>query len=165
MDLNHLINMVSMAPIGQPAEVVVLRNRKQYRLTVKVGERDQMVLQTTPTPERSPTRGFLRRQDRPETTANYALGLELTTLDEATARRLGLPGSPRGAVVAKVAPDSPLASLFKANDIIASVAGEPISTADEAAKALNRSSDRQSLELEIDRMVDGAIERRSIRIP
>ena len=29
IDLNHLINMVSMAPIGQPAEMVVWRDRKQ----------------------------------------------------------------------------------------------------------------------------------------
>ena len=31
LDLNHLINMVSMAPIGQPAEVVVWRDRQRDR--------------------------------------------------------------------------------------------------------------------------------------
>ena len=28
-DLNHLINMVSMAPIGQPADLVVWRDRQR----------------------------------------------------------------------------------------------------------------------------------------
>jgi serine protease Do len=165
MDLNHLINMVSMAPIGQPAELIVLRDRKQYRLTVKVGERDRTVVQTGPAPERTASRGLLRRPDRPESKSNYAMGLELSTLDDATSRRLGLPGNSRGAIVAKVAPDSPLASLFKTNDVISTVDGEVISTADQAVKALNRSSDRRSLELEIQRLVAGAIEHHSVRLP
>ncbi len=64
-DLNHLINMVSMAPIGQPAELIVLRERKQIRLTVKVGERDRTVLQTSPAPERTLPAARSGRPGRP----------------------------------------------------------------------------------------------------
>ncbi|WP_406699776.1 trypsin-like peptidase domain-containing protein [Singulisphaera sp. Ch08] len=164
-DLNHLINMVSMAPIGQPAELIVLRERKQIRLVVKVGERDRTVVQTGPIPDRSLPRGPLRRPVRPDSTSNYAMGLELSTLDDATSRRLGLPGNPQGAVVAKVEPDSPLAGVFKTNDIISKVDGQSIATADQAVKALNRSTDQKSLELEIDRLVEGMIERHSVSVP
>src|SRR5262249_22458735 len=45
LDLNHLINMVSMAPIGQSAELVVWRNRKSLALKVVVGDRDRTVAQ------------------------------------------------------------------------------------------------------------------------
>ena len=40
-DLNHLINTVSMSPIGQPAEVVVWREGREQTFRVTVGERDR----------------------------------------------------------------------------------------------------------------------------
>ncbi len=36
-DLNHLINLVSMARVGQPAEVVVWRDRREHAFQVTVG--------------------------------------------------------------------------------------------------------------------------------
>ncbi|MEI4861320.1 PDZ domain-containing protein, partial [Klebsiella pneumoniae] len=44
-DLNHLINLVSMAPIGKPAELIVWRDRKAVSLQVTVGDKDQTVAQ------------------------------------------------------------------------------------------------------------------------
>src|SRR3954447_9031100 len=90
-DLNHLINMVSMAAIGQPAEVTVWRGGKPLSLKVMVGERDRTIAQVAPG-ERAPASGLLRR---PNSSSFFALGLELTTLDASAARRLGLPESLR----------------------------------------------------------------------
>ena len=124
-DLNHLINMVSMAPIGRPAEVVVWRDRKQVSMKVTVGDKDPLA-QASPPVSRSTSDRLLRRPDRPSPATSFALGLELATLDEAGAQRLGLPRTMRGAVVIKVVPDSPLAKHFRPLDVIQTVDGRPI---------------------------------------
>jgi serine protease Do len=171
-DLNHLINMVSMAPIGQPAEVVVWRKREQLVLSVTVGNRDRAVAAAgTPVPtsgtvaERTNPKGLLRRLDRPDTQTLFARGLELVTLDAASLQRLGLPANLRGAAVTRVAPDSPLASFFQPLDVIASVDGQLIASAEEAARALNRREANATVVLVLDRLVKGAVERKTVRVP
>jgi serine protease Do len=161
-DLNHLINMVSMAPIGQPADVVVWRGGKPFSITVLVGERDRTVALIAPV-ERATSSGLLRR---PNPSTTFAMGLELTTVDAASAaRRLGLPESLRGAAVLKVAPESPLAGVFRPLDVIYSVDGHSIGSAEEASQAMSRSTDVQSLTFGFDRVSKGTIERRTIRVP
>lgn len=168
-DLNHLINMVSMAPIGQPADLVVLREGKRLALSIRVGRRgdDKTV---TPSPPAvaggaAAGSGLLRRQDRPDPSSFYALGLELSMLNEAMARLLNLPEGYRGAVVLRVTPDSRIGSVVRQNDVISRVDGRPIGTSEEAVKALNRPTSDLPLLLEIDRRVGDVIERRSVRVP
>ena len=71
----------------------------------------------------------------------------------------------RGAVVLKVAPDSPMATYVKPMDVIYSVNGHPVTTAEEAVRALNGHADADPLVLGLDRVVKGAIERRTVRVP
>ena len=96
-DLNHLINMVSMAPIGQPAEVVVWRGGKNDSFRVTVGERDRTIAAMRP-PNGARAGGLLRRDDRPGAASSFALGLELVTLDAASCVAVGpartTPGRP-----------------------------------------------------------------------
>jgi serine protease Do len=40
LDINHLINLVSMAPIGQPAELVIWRDRATQPMSVTIADRD-----------------------------------------------------------------------------------------------------------------------------
>ena len=49
-DLNHLINMVSMTAVGQTADVIVLRDGHEHKLTVTVGARDQRSAKRPPHP-------------------------------------------------------------------------------------------------------------------
>ena len=63
-------------------------------------------------------------------------GLEMVTLDAPVARRMGLPEELRGAAVMKVEEDSPLAGYFRPLDVVYSVAGRPIQSADEVIQAL-----------------------------
>ncbi len=66
-DLNHLINLVSMATIGQSAKVALWRELQEFIVTVKIGEKDA-VLAKTPTandPVRPRSDSLLRRQPRP----------------------------------------------------------------------------------------------------
>jgi serine protease Do len=163
-DLNHLINMVSMAPIGQPADLVIWRDRKSLPLKVTVGDRDRTIAQVAPV-ERAVSRGLLRRPDHPGASSSFALGLELFTLDEDAALQLGLPTTLRGAVILKITPDSPLATRLKPLDVIATVDGRLIASAGEAVQALNRPMDHEALVVEFDRLVKGGIERHTVRVP
>ncbi|MBN8982468.1 MAG: PDZ domain-containing protein, partial [Rhizobiales bacterium] len=88
-DLNHLINMVSMAPIGQSAELEVWRERQTLAIRVTVGDRERTIALAAPEVDRGTTTrgGLLRRPDRPTTPSAgaSALGVDVQTLDEATA--------------------------------------------------------------------------------
>ncbi len=166
-DLNHLINLVSMATVGETVDVVVLRDRKRYTLKVTVGDRDRTVAQSAPVEEaqHAPAGGLLRRPDRPSPTSSYAMGLELITLDEPTSRRIGLSAEDRGAVVAKVVPESPVAAFFKPNDVIHTIDGRTVASAEEAVKVLNSPPTHPPLILEYFRMARGTLERRSVQLP
>jgi serine protease Do len=167
-DLNHLINMVSMAPIGQAAEVVVWRGGKLDTLKITVGERERTIAAAAAAPaDRRPAGGLLRREDRPGPSSSFALGLELVTLDAAAARRLGLPDSLRGAAVVHVLPESPLVGMLQPNDVISSIDGRLVASAEETKDALSRATEGQPLVFGFDRYSrsSGAIERRSIRVP
>jgi serine protease Do len=167
-DLNHLINMVSMAPIGQAAEVVVWRGAKFDMLKIVVGERERTIAATLPAAvDRRNPGGLIRRDDRPGATSSFALGLELVTLDTANARRFGLPENLKGAVVIQIMPESPLASTLKPLDVISSVDGRSVATAEEATVALSRPTERAPVVFGYDRFArtTGTVERRSIRVP
>jgi serine protease Do len=160
-DLNHLINLVSMAPIGKPAELIVWRDRKAVSLQVTVGDKDQTVAQLAPA-ERPAAGGLIRRPDRPAVSSSFALGLEFATLDDDAAKRFDLPAALRGAIVLKIAPESPLSTRLMPNDVITTVNGRPIASAVEAVQALNR---QDSLVVEYDRLVKGTIKRQTVRLP
>ena len=150
-DLNHLINLVSMAPIGQTADVIVWRDRREVPMRVMVADKDRIVAQSP-------------RQARPGP-ANSVMGLELVTLDAPVARRMGLPEGFRGAAVMKVEPDSPLATLFRPLDVIHAVSGRPVQSADEVIQALGARRAATGLELGIHRLIDGAFQRSKVRVP
>lgn len=176
-DLNHLINMVSMTPIGDAVDLDVWRDRQSIKLRVTVGDRDRTIAATAPVPARTTpprdeadaTRGFLRRPERPAAPApagsGVSSGLDLQTIDEAKANLLRLPRALHGALVVKVAPENPLASVLKPLDVVYSINGRDIHNADEARRALRDLNDAQGLLLGYDRVVNGAIERRTVRLP
>ena len=141
-DLNHLINLVSMSPIGQSADVVVWRDRREIPMKVMVADKERIVAQSP-------------RLTRPHV-SNSVMGLELVTLDAPVARRMGLPEGFRGAAVMKVEPDSPLAALFRPLDVIHAISGRPVQSADEVVQALGARRASTGLELGIHRLIDGA---------
>jgi serine protease Do len=165
-DLNHLINMVSMAPIGRPVEVEVWRNRQRYSLRVTVGDRDRTIAQLRPSDRSAPRNGLLRRPDRPSPPpAASALGLSLQTLDEAIARSVGLPANFRGAAVSDVTTESVLAAALRAGDVIYSVNGRAVSTADEAAVALKARTPAEGWVISYYRVEKGSVQQRTVKVP
>ena len=166
IDLNHLINVVSMAPIGQPAEVVVWRDRRELTLRVTVGDRERALthLAGDIEPEKDPS-GLLRRPNRPGTTSTFVMGLELATLTPQVAQPMGLPESWRGALVLNVDADSPLAELVKPHDIISAIDNRAIQSAEQAVAILNQRADHVQLVMSLDRLAKGLIEHYTIRLP
>ncbi len=82
VDLNHLINLVSMASIGQAADVVVWRDRRELSMKVTVADKERIVAQS-------------RASKVPLNTSGAIKGLEMVTLE----RLRGSPTDrhPRGA--------------------------------------------------------------------
>jgi serine protease Do len=166
-DLNHLINTVSMSPIGQPAEIVVWRERREQTFRVTVGERDRTFPQLVggvPGVERDPS-GLLRRPNRPGMASSFALGLELATLTPELAGRMELPESWRGALVLNVDGGSPLARLLRPHDVISSIDNQAIQTSEQAAAMLNQRGELGRMTINLDRPNDGKFEQLTIRLP
>ena len=167
VDLNHLINRVSMTPVGDAAEVIVWRDRHELRFRVMVGERDRTFSQVAPTPAEAgddPT-GLIRRPNRPGPATSFVMGLELVTLSPQLASRNGLPENWRGALVLSVDTESPLIKLVHPKDVIAAIDDQAIQSAEQAVKVLNQRADHAQPMIRLDRLVNGVPERHTIRVP
>jgi serine protease Do len=169
IDVNHLINSVSMSQVGQAAEVVVWRSGREVTLHVTVGDRDRTLLPSEPASPAESVRdssGLVRRPDRPNSTSRYALGMELTTLDAQLAERIDLPASWRGALVLTVDPESPLSALVKPRDVISAIDNQAIQSAEQAERILKERADHAtSSVISLDRIVKGNNERQTFRVP
>jgi serine protease Do len=165
-DLNHLINMVSMAPIGQPAEVVIWRDNKELVRSVTVADREVTLAlsQNQPAERRRDTpNALLRRPARPD--APEPMGLELVVLDASTAKKFGIPETLRGVAVAKIDPNSPWAPYLQPSDVIEAIGGRTVRSVDEVLHALGQGSGSTPLDLVLQRRVNGTMQGRAIRIP
>jgi serine protease Do len=166
-DLNHLINLVSMSRVGQPAEIVIWRGGRVYRLEVTVGDRERTLsgLTTAPREPAGDSAELIRRPNRPTATSNFALGMELATLTAEVAQGIELPESWRGAVVLRIDAQSPLARSVQPNDVISAVGDQVIQSAEQAVKILNERTDHAQSVISVDRFTRGTIERHTIRVP
>jgi len=167
-DLNHLINTVSMSPIGQPAEVVVWREGREQTFRVTVGERDRTFPQLAgvgPDVEKDPS-GLVRRPDRPGSTSSFALGLELATLTPELSVRMDLPERNwHGALIIQVEAASPFNQALRPRDVISSINNQAIRSAEQAAAILSQRGDHGRLTIAFDRPTDGKFERFTISFP
>ena len=169
-DLNHLINMVSMAPVGLLADLVIWRDKQRLSLRVTIGDRERTVatMPAEPPPsERTASRGgLLRRPGRPSNDTGFVQGVQFQTMDPSTAARLSLPSHLKGAVVVMIEGDSPLSQVLKALDVVHAINGKAVATADDVVAAINKQSGgADALSIGYDRVVKGAIERRTARLP
>jgi serine protease Do len=65
VDLNHLINLVSMAPIGRPANVILWRERHELAVEVTIASKDPSIALGPDEAPKVGRDGFLRRPNRP----------------------------------------------------------------------------------------------------
>jgi serine protease Do len=167
IDLNHLINMVSMAAVGEPAEVIIWRDRREQKLRVTVGERERTLMKlSAASPEQArDSSGLIRRPNRPNLGSSFVMGMELATLNAELARRIEIPESWRGALVLGVDAESPLARQVKARDVISAIDNQVIQSAEQAVTILNQRADHIQLIIRLDRLANGAMERHTVRVP
>jgi serine protease Do len=167
LNLNHLINLVAMAPIGQPVEVVVWRDRQELARAVTVADLDLMVA-STESPERVhrhkpippvPSRSTLH----PKAEAEGLWGLELVTVDAVVARDLGLPATTWGIGVLRVEAQSPVAASLKARDVIYAVDGSQVRSLEDLTHALARHAGPAPVELWVQRPATN--QRFIVRVP
>ena len=151
VDLNHLINLVSMAPIGRSADVVIWRDQREYALKVVVADKERIAAQ-----DLRPTRLVPSRS---------VMGVEFVTLEPVSARSLGLPETLRGAAVTRLEPDSPLNGYLHQMDVIETVAGHPIQSAEEVVQALATRHAATGLDVILQRAFEGGFQRSRIRVP
>jgi serine protease Do len=167
VDLNHLINMVSMATVGESAEVIVWRERQEVKLKVTVGDRERTLTQYTPVAGEAAIdpSGLIRRPNRPMAQSSFALGLELATLNAQLAQRFDIPETWRGALVVNVDPTSALANVVQPKDVISAIDNEVIQSSEQAVKILNERADHVQSVISLDRLVKGVMEQYRVRLP
>jgi S1-C subfamily serine protease len=146
---------------------VVWRKGTKLNISVKVGNRELTIAASAPGPARprSSSGGLLRRPDRPQATPATVMGLELALFDESASKQYQLPSTLKGVLVTSVAPDSPVKDFLEPLDIITSIDGHEVRTAQEATKAIEQRSNDTPMLLVFDRVVRGVVERRSVKIP
>ena len=76
-----------------------------------------------------------------------------------------IPESWRGALVLSVDADSPLARLVQPADVISAIDNEVIQSSEQAVKILNQRADHVQSVISLDRLVNGVMERQTVRVP
>ncbi len=178
VDYNHLINLVSMTPIGESADLTVWRNRRPLPVKVTVADRAAVVARGGPAVQQDPAVGLLRRpapspaptpapaaEPAPAPAAPPVGDLAMADIDgPGAARRFGLSDGFRGVLVTRIDATSPLAGHLRASDLIETVGGRPVRTAAEVVQALNRPN-RGPVDVVVVRTERGIPQRRTLRVP
>lgn len=152
-DHDHLINLVSLSPIGKRINMVVWRGGKKINLFIILADRSEL----PPNSEgpRPPEFGLPVR----------SMGLTVHPLDDDLAEQLGHQKGTRGLLVLKVDRTSPLGQRLKPYDVIESIGRTPVASYDELNRALAASTERESIVLRIhraDKQEPGGLEERLV---
>jgi serine protease Do len=129
-DSHELPALVARTPVGEKAEVVILRNGKEQNYSVKLGElTDQQA------------KAEQRGEDSEST-----WGMTVANLSSEAARRFQIEKAQKGVVVTEVEPDSPAAaSNIQPGDIIEEVNRQPVRSVEEFEKAVTAAKEKETL--------------------
>ncbi|MFO1023483.1 MAG: trypsin-like peptidase domain-containing protein [Planctomycetales bacterium] len=116
MDENHLINLVSLAPMGQKLETEVIRNGGAVTLYVVLGDREEH--QQRAAAPADPSKGVPFDK----------LGITVHQIDPELAKQLGFPANSTGLLVLKVEGSSPMGTKLQRYDLIEEVARAPVNS-------------------------------------
>jgi serine protease Do len=145
MDENHLINLVSLTPVGRKVKMVIFRSGKHLTLDVTVGDRagwDQNQRSEAPT--------------RPDMgTHIQSLGLTLHQLEPELAPQLGFDRSAKGLLVLKIDRNGPMDGELQLYDLIEEVGRTPVASVDELTSAIDAAAVNDSFLLTIKRRANG----------
>ena len=143
--VHDLPRLVAALPPGQKLDLQVRRGGKEMALTASTGEMPQQEQQ-----QASANTGTGGGENGGASTTS--LGLQLSSIDQSLRREYRIPKDVEGAVVTKVANDSPAASLgIEPGDVIMSVDQKPVKNPEEAAAALKQASAQGNILLLLNR--------------
>ncbi len=137
-DENHLINLVSLAPLNQEIETVLIRDGRRLSVNVILSDREELQ-QRAVAPE-DPSKGYPVSE----------LGLTVHPLDPETANSLGYPTGSTGLLVVKVDPESELESKLRRYDLIEEAARTPLNSVGDLEQVLEERN-RETVVLKIKR--------------
>ncbi len=138
-DHDHLINLVSLSPIGKQIRMTVWRGQKKVPLSIVLADRTEM-RKTSEAPAR-PAIGAPIRQ----------MGLILHPLDGDLAEQLGYQRSARGLLVLRVDRNSPLNGELQVYDVVEAIGRSPVTSLDDLGVALESNARSESVILKINR--------------
>jgi len=131
-DSGHLRNLVASTPPGTTVSLTILREGKEQRMSVVVGEQ--------------PSERTAAREEAPPTEPTRELGLIVTDPTPDLLRRLDLPRGARGALVREVQPGSPAQEAgLRPGDLIQEVNRRPIRSAREFAERVRQEKGKDLL--------------------
>lgn len=138
-DHDHLINLVSLSPIGKQIRVIAWRGQQKVQLSIVLSNRTDL-----DRPKESSSKPNSSRPVKP-------MGLIVHPIDDDLADQLGYPRSNRGLLVTKVDGSSPLKNELNVYDVIEAVGRTPVSNVEELDAALNAVGSSESVILKIHR--------------
>ena len=146
LDENHLINLVSLTPVGRKVSLSVFRDGRKVTVEVNLSNRQEMDAPN----ERSeaPSRPGMGSLIKP-------LGLTLHQVTPELAVQLGFANSTRGLLVLRVDPHSSLARNVEVYDVLEEVARTPVATVSEVEKVLSHGDGREDMLLRFARRSGG----------
>jgi serine protease Do len=142
-DENHLINLVSLTPVGNRVKVVLFRDGKHVTIEVAVGDR---ALLEQPRAEAPSEPGMGTRVEM--------LGLSVHELEGDLAQQLGYDEATRGLLVLKIDRNSPMEADLRLYDLIEEVSRRPVPTVADLEEALLASRGSETVLLTVKRRVN-----------
>jgi serine protease Do len=141
LDEHHLINLVSLTPVGRKVKLDVFREGRHLTIEVNVVELDK---------ERAaaPTQPGMG-------THVQTLGLTVHTLETDIASQLGLDTASRGLLVLKIDRQGPMAGEMQLYDLIEEVARRPVASVADLEAALEASEDSETVLMTVKRRSGG----------
>lgn len=106
-NMQHLRNLVAATPVGEKVDVVVIRDKKEIKATIIIGERPENpnLIARNQTPE-------------PPQEQDDVLGLEVQEINDNLAKTLGLDDN-AGVVITRIEPNSPASEAgLQQSDVI-----------------------------------------------
>jgi serine protease Do len=129
----ELPKIVAMTPVGKDVEIVVMRQGKDVPVSVKLGRLEDSERKVALDADKGDSKKPLV-----ETPVHKALGMEFSSLDDATRRKFSIKESiATGVVVTGVDPDSAAADKhIQPGEIVFEINQEPVKTPGEVGKKL-----------------------------
>jgi serine protease Do len=131
-DHDHLINLVSLSPIGKRIQMIVWRGGRRVNLTIILADRTE--LPTSQAPDRPGIGAPIR-----------AMGLTVHAMDKDIAEQLGHDPAQTGLLILKVDQANSFEQSIQPNDVIEAVGRTSVSTPEELDQALQAHASHSSI--------------------